>query len=79
VRVGGEDRTCWTYDGSVAKVKGGKDGLEAEDRAGVKNERCLEPGQNMYFGILGWLYSNMLFHRLHHKQTNDLTAQHVSI
>jgi hypothetical protein len=24
------------------------------------------------------LYSNMLFHRLHHKQTNDLTGQHVS-
>jgi hypothetical protein len=33
------------YDGTVAKVKEGKDGLEAEDRAGVKNERGLELGQ----------------------------------
>jgi hypothetical protein len=35
--------------------------------------------KSLYFGILGWLYSNMLFHLLHHKQTNDLIAQHVSI
>jgi hypothetical protein len=41
---------------------------------GACDELCV-----LYFGSLGWLYSNMLFHRLHHKQTNDLTAQHVSI